>query len=410
MDLVLGLGRSGRATAEFFNKQARPYAVYDDLTHKVPVPTPIQRIVLSPGIALSHPLVQSLVHQGSTITTDCAILCEHTPKALHVGITGTNGKSTTTALLTHTLQNLGYDAVMCGNIGIPALSLSLDHALYIFELSSYQLERSPALPLDIAVLLNLSPDHIASHGSMCHYINAKMRIFQKAQDCFIARDDAYTLKIHTENPHFFAFSQCEADACLPPHPVLKGEHNDQNRMAVFHMVQRIQSRVSPHTVASPHAIIRAMDSFQGLPHRQESCGYIGSLHCVNDSKATSAQAAAHALSQYDHILWLIGGADKGDDLTPFHPHLHKIHHAYIFGTQPERFIQFFKDYNVPYSVHCDLESAFQHATHHTPLSARTLLLAPACASFDQYENFEARGLHFQNLVNTYRHTLLSSSV
>lgn len=396
MHLVFGLGRSGHATVAFLQKQGLPFQVYDDVGG-YPTPTdPIDIIVLSPGVSLQHPLVQALQNKGARITTDVALFQSYTPDARHIGITGTNGKSTTTALLTHTLTQLGHDVVMGGNIGIPALSLSTHHAIYVWELSSYQLERSPTLHLDLGIFLNMSEDHLQSHGSMAAYQQAKCRLFEDCARAYIAIDDVYTQDIAQHYPTAQTFSQNEALLVLPPHPFLKGVHNDQNRMAVLKACQGILG------TDKTQEIIQAMLSFQGLEHRQEYVGSWENLTFINDSKATSAEATSKALACFSPVILLMGGHDKGDDLSPITAYTSQIQHICIYGKYPQRFEDFCKDHALSHSVHEGMDQAFNRAVTQgrSDTHPMTILLSPACASFDQYQNFEKRGQHFKELIRT----------
>ncbi|MBX9977915.1 MAG: UDP-N-acetylmuramoyl-L-alanine--D-glutamate ligase, partial [Alphaproteobacteria bacterium] len=327
MYLILGLARSGLATAAFLQKRGLDFVVHDDRVtdHSYPILKAsdwanITTIVISPGIPVSyptpHPVIQRAQEHNCEIITDCTLLRRFAQDKKFIGITGTNGKSTTTALVTHILREAGIDAVMGGNIGVPALELGLDHDVYVLELSSFQLERSPAFNLDVAVWLNLSEDHLIQHGTMEAYTSAKQRIFDNAR-IGIKWDDAHE------------------SISLPEHSYLKGDHNEQNRTMAYRAL-KVFGLV--HDV-----IMRGMATFKGLKHRQQYVGVLGKVTFINDSKATSANATEQALKTFDTIYWLVGGQDKSDGINSLAPYFSKIKKAYVFGAAKDRFSKTFAD-------------------------------------------------------------------
>ncbi len=407
MYLILGLARSGLAAASFLKGRGIDFAVYDDSPEKCAAAAfekgykvftesdwpSIQTVVVSPGIPFSYPephkIIEKARRQGCEIVTDCTLLQRFAPSKKYIGVTGTNGKSTTTALITHVLCCTGIDAVMGGNIGVPALELGLDHDVYVLELSSFQLERSPFFHLDVAVFLNLSEDHLEQHGAMDHYIAAKKRIFQKAKQKILGIDDSYTPTLHKEFSEAItvSYSSPKAEFFLS-HLYLKGGHNLQNMLVAY---EALRAFGLEHDI-----VVKGIESFKGLKHRQQYVGTFENVAFINDSKATSAEATAQALKTFDGIYWLLGGKDKSDGIESLSPHFSKIKKAYLFGAAKDRFAQTLNQSQVPYALFERLEEALEGAYQDATLSksSATILLSPACASFDQYKDFEERGEHF----------------
>ena len=427
--LVLGLGLSGLSTASFLKTHNIPFVVWDDgepnrthandqgyaLFQEKDWPK-ITQIILSPGIAFggdnphaipAHPMIQKARELKVTMLTDCNILIQWVkktnPSAQFIGITGTNGKSTTTALLTHILKENGYDAIMGGNIGVPVLSLGFNHQVYVLELSSFQLERSPAFELDFALWTNISPDHLDKHGSMSHYQMAKERIFKNAQHKIIMVDDVLSLHVGEKYSDALCLKTTDTIAQLPPHPFLKGVHNDQNRCLVYETL-----RIFGLTHEN---IINAMETFHGLPHRQEYAGEIVFNHkritFINDSKSTSAEATKQALQTFSNTYLILGGQDKTDGVETLLDHSHTIKRVYFFGKARERFSKTFESTHIPQQSFECLQDAVTAAVidaredlnSDQSIDHATILFSPACASFDQYKNFEERGNDFMRIVS-----------
>jgi UDP-N-acetylmuramoylalanine--D-glutamate ligase len=342
------------------------------------------------------------------------------PAARCVGITGTNGKSTTTALLGHILKVADLKAEVGGNLGTPVLTLApLERdGIYVLELSSYQLELTPSLNCDVAVLLNITPDHIDRHGSMAGYIAAKRMVFRsvgKTQNAVIATDDELCRHIAAElaarghhrvipisaahrTPHgvwcdgtLLHDSDGRLVLDLARAPALPGVHNAQNAAAAFAAARALG--------VEGEIIAEAILTFPGLAHRQERVATIDGISFVNDSKATNAEAAAKALVCYDHIYWIAGGVAKEGGISSLDSYFPRIRHAFLIGEAADLFARSLGA--VPHSLVGDLKTAVEAAYamarrdgHH----GSVVLLSPACASFDQYSGFEARGAHFRELV------------
>ena len=442
---VLGLGRSGRAAARALLASGRTVWAWDDderaravgAAEGLPIVDPAERdlsgsaaLVLSPGIPHTfpqpHPVVARARAAGIDVIGDVELLFRSQPRATFVGVTGTNGKSTTTALIGHILAAAGADIRVGGNLGPPVLAFDeLDtKTVCILEMSSYQLELTPSLVFNVAVLLNISPDHLGRHGGMDGYIAAKRRIFAGAPPgatAVIGVDDAHCRSLCTavslERRHrvlvvsgqrrvgggVFAHDGLLWDAINgdpDPEPVLylsdakalPGTHNAQNAAAAYAVVRSLG--------VDGDVAERAIRDFPGLAHRQERIAEVGGITFVNDSKATNGDAAARALASYENIYWIAGGRPKEDGLAAVQARLGRVRHAFLIGEAEELFARQLEG-KVPVSRCGTLDRAFAAALA-TAEGDRTrgavVLLSPACASFDQFSNFEARGEAFRALV------------
>ncbi len=424
---VLGLGKSGMSTYAALKQAGAELVAWDDkgahdtiaLTHYDAWDWQrLDCVIVSPGIALYHPEPHSIVQHSrlhnTRITCDISLLMEACPDATYIGITGTNGKSTTTALTTHMLREAGCDVQYGGNIGVPALAMQVG-AVYVLELSSYQLEIMDTGVLDIACLLNITPDHLEHHGSMTSYIAAKQRIFRGQHDgntALMAMDDGYTRDIAATMPHAITVSQHCHEQCdvymqdqhlvdvtgdallrydLSVIASLQGGHNHQNACVAYAIC-----RMMGHT---PDVIYEAMLSFAGLPHRMEAVAVIDGVTFINDSKATNADAAAKSLATYHCIYWIVGGVAKAGGISTLAHLFPRIEHAYCIGEDMQPFTEVLRQENVAYhechTLHAALHAAFTDARGQ---QNAVILLAPAAASFDQFASFEARGDEFRDIV------------
>lgn len=366
--------------------------------------------LLAPGVPLTHNphlLVQKAQAAGCEILCDIEILHRSGHGRRTIGITGTNGKSTTTALIGHILNECGVQAAVGGNIGTAALALEMppEDGVFVLELSSFQLDLCSRFAPDIAVLLNITPDHLDRHGDMAGYVAAKKRIFRGAGEAVIGTDDAETkavLEAVTADGarHVIAVSaEDEAVAGLDV-PTLAGRHNRQN-MAAALSVARLCGIADEDAIA-------AIRSFPGLPHRQFLVRKIGAVSYINDSKATNGDAAATALVCYQNIHWILGGKPKATGLhglEMFAPHIAR---AYLIGTATHEFAVWCEVNGIDYEV-CDTMDRAVATAHKDAQEAalesheaRVVLLSPACASFDQFTGFEQRGDVFTALVNDLR--------
>jgi UDP-N-acetylmuramoylalanine--D-glutamate ligase len=390
----------------------------------------IAALILSPGVPLTHPAPHPFVAKarqvGAEVIGDIELFVravgESDAGARIVCITGTNGKSTTTALIGHILSRLGFDAQVGGNIGNPVLDLAPPSAeiIYVLELSSFQLDLAPSLKPDVAVLINITPDHLDRHGTMEHYAEVKGFIFRhqtRGDVAVVGVDDPYSAALCTQLSHggpsvmpasvgkvlgsgIFVLDGKLYDAAgattreirdLKSLASLPGAHNWQN-IAVAYAATR-------SLVKDPRDIAGAIATFPGLAHRIEQVGAIAHVRFVNDSKATNADAAAKALACYDNIYWIAGGKAKEggiDSLAPFFPRIRK---AYLIGAASDRFAGALTGL-VDFDRAGTLETAMRHAAADAAQSRDgdpVVLLSPACASFDQFHDFEHRGNEFKRI-------------
>ncbi|MEP4380315.1 MAG: UDP-N-acetylmuramoyl-L-alanine--D-glutamate ligase [Alphaproteobacteria bacterium] len=443
---VLGLGVSGMSAANELHRAGARVLPWDDNENRrngaaARGLTPcdletaefdkIDMLVLSPGIPQGHPHTHPVVARareaGCEILCDVELLTRAAPDARYIGITGTNGKSTTTALIGHILSELGVASAIGGNIGAPALSLEAlgPDGVYVLELSSYQLDLLPAAVFDVAVLLNITPDHLDRHGGMDGYVAAKRRIFDgqgATQTAIVGVDDTHTKAIFEEVSarHLAAMTPistrgiCAGGIYLEDgwiiddrggntEPVidmrsldaLPGDHNAQNVATAYGAVTAILEAMTPALRAG---IVAAIARFPGLAHRQELLGAIGPVRFVNDSKATNAEAAAHALSAYENIYWITGGMAKEGGIASLAPLLGRVRHAFLIGESAEDFDATLEG-RVSTTLSGDLATATQQASDMAAKNGNAVvLLSPACASFDQFSSFEARGDAFREAV------------
>lgn len=447
---VFGLGRTGITAIRALIKGGAKVSAWDDMAASRAAAqeqgvkltdltsadwSGFDALVLSPGIPHKLPKPHWTAiragEAGVPIICDIEIFAreinarapERRPKI--IAITGTNGKSTTTALIGHILSELGRDAQIGGNIGRGVLDLDDMHSgtHYVLELSSYQLERTDSLRANAAVFLNLSPDHLDRHGDMAGYEAAKMRIFDNqtfedsvvigvdgpegkriATDMIAANGRRITpisgrrslgrgVSVIKGKLYCGMDNKVEMICDLGKAKALEGEHNWQNAAAAYAAVRSFG--------LEPKAIGKAILSFPGLAHRMESIGAVGPVRYVNDSKATNADAAMQALKSYDAIYWIAGGVAKDGGIAPLAPHFGNIKRAYLIGEVAENFSAVLKKNKVAAKICGDLDKAVLCATRDA-LASRAknpiVLLSPACASFDQYKNFEIRGDAFRAMA------------
>ena len=355
-----------------------------------------------------------------------------------IAITGTNGKSTTTALVAHLLRQTGRDVQLGGNIGTPILELDppSDERIHVIECSSFQIDLAPSLAPTIGMLINLTPDHIDRHGTMENYAAIKERLVAQSEIALIGVDDPYCHAIGArltaaapEEQRVIPISASraldwgfyvEGDRILfrelghPPEEVetlgrlaearaLRGAHNAQN--AAFAAAAAWQCGLEDEEIAS------GLLSFPGLPHRMEDVGRLGRVIFINDSKATNADAAGKALSSFGDIYWIAGGKAKEGGIDSLKPYFPRIRKAYLIGEASKDFAATLSS-DVPFEQCGALDVAVERAAKDALKSAALepiVLLSPACASYDQFANFEARGNAFRDLVRALQTTLAPSS-
>lgn len=381
-------------------------------------------LVLAPGVPLTHPephwTVPLARAAGIAIIGDIEIYCREraalAPEAPFVAITGTNGKSTTTALTAHLLRHAGRDVQMGGNIGTAILSLQppAPNRVHVIELSSFQIDLTPSLNPSIGILLNLTPDHLDRHGTMENYAAIKERLIAGAELAVVGVDDAYCaaiaerrtgerVRIHVEG-HGAAAGDvvCSAGTVRGPDGAviaqvsgiasLLGDHNLQNAAAAIAAAQRLG--------LTADEIAAGLQSFPGLAHRMEPLRRIGPVRFVNDSKATNADSTEKALLAFRDIHWIVGGKAKEGGIAPLAPLFDRVAHAYLIGASSDAFAATLEG-RLPFTRCETLEAATAAAAEAAGASgteAPVVLLSPACASYDQFPNFEVRGDRFRALV------------
>ncbi|MDZ7824567.1 MAG: UDP-N-acetylmuramoyl-L-alanine--D-glutamate ligase [Ahrensia sp.] len=367
----------------------------------------IDSFVLSPGVPLTHPQphwsAELASAAGVEIIGDVELFCRQRrasgKNSKLIAITGTNGKSTTTALVTHLLKSAGRDVEMGGNIGVPVLQLAepCDEKIYVIECSSYQIDLAPTLDADVAILLNLSPDHLDRHGTMENYAAIKQRLVQKAKQAIVGVDDAWSRAIADQINNVLPIEVKSGAKMLDlsQAPSLRGEHNLQNALAATAAGRCVGLTIDEMS--------DALKTFGGLAHRMQIVGDWQGVKFINDSKATNADAAAKSLSSFKDIYWIAGGLAKKGGIDDLRPLFRNITKAYLIGDAAPEFASRLSD-RVPYEISATLDVAVAHAARDAAKSVRAardaslslskepvVLLAPAAASFDQFQNFEKRG-------------------
>lgn len=438
---VLGLGRSGLSAAQSLMNAGATVFAWDDqeknrqaavdrnipLTDLYTCPWDlIETLVLSPGIPhhypTPHPLAKRAQEKGIPCISDLEIFRLSQPQAQVVAVTGTNGKSTTTALIAHSLKVLGIPSEMGGNIGIPVLTLNPleEKGIYVLELSSYQLEITPHLAPTIGVLLNITPDHLERHGGMEGYIKAKTLIFKNAARGLIGVDDPICQNLYKSSSssslggteltpvavtQFLSKGICVHDGILYENGQkiadvtlfdrLKGSHNWQNMAAAYGVLRLLG--------LPREEIIKAIGSFPGLAHRQQHVLCHRNVLFINDSKATNGEAVDKAFKSYPGrpIYWLLGGQPKEGGIESLAPHFPQVAHAFLFGMAAPQF-ELSLQGKVDYTVCETLEEATHKAADLAFSRIKEdaiVLLSPACASWDQFRDFEERGEAFCRYVH-----------
>ena len=458
---VFGLARSGIVSAEALRDGGATVACWDDgeagraAAAKAGLPlvdlttadwSQFAALVLAPGVPLTHPKPHWTVGRakaaGVEIIGDIELFfrerAKSCPECPVVAITGTNGKSTTTALIAHVLKSAGKDVQMGGNIGVGVLSLQppAPDRYFVIEMSSFQIDLTPSLHPTVGVLLNITPDHLDRHGTMENYAAVKARMAFGASKAVIAVDDEWCRAIATRlidegngdySPSLITGDNAPTEKWSDIHlscwsigtelftnhkqikryrslldlkgvRSLRGRHNIQNTLAA-HQACVLVTNAERDDLFD---LIEGIYSFPGLAHRLEELGHVGRAVIVNDSKGTNADSTEKALSSFPgDIYWIAGGVPKEGGIEPLAPYFGRVAKAYLIGQCAPDFAQTLAEHKVPREISGTLETALQHAVRDasaSPAAEPVILLSPACASYDQYQSFEHRGDHFRQLA------------
>lgn len=405
---VFGLGGSGLSTALALVAGGATVQAWDDNPDRVAaaesagVPTTdlhhadwtrFHSFVLSPGVPLTHPephwTVKKANEAGVEIIGDLELFARERDtwpvETSMIAITGTNGKSTTTALTAHVLRTAGLSVAVGGNIGTPVLELPMpdDGTCFVIECSSYQIDLAPSLKPSIGMLLNVSPDHLDRHGTIENYASIKARLVERAAQAVVGVDDIYCAAIaaHIEGAVAVSVERDRDLVDLSEAASLRGDHNVQNALMAMHAC-----RVSGLT---PAQITEGFSTFPGLAHRMQIVAERGGVQFINDSKATNADAAEKSLTSFAPIRWIAGGLAKEGGIAPLRPHFGRVAKAYLIGEAAPAFAATLGD-DVAYEISATIDKAVAHAARDAQ-PGDAVLLAPAAASFDQFANFEKRG-------------------
>ena len=437
---LFGLGGSGLATAEALTMGGANVLAFDDnpssveKAHAAGIQTGDLReadwsrmdaLVLAPGVPLTHPKphwsVELAKRAGVEVIGDVELFMRERravcPDAKVIAITGTNGKSTTTALVSHVLAENGYDVQMGGNIGKAVLTLEPFEPfrreggrVYVIEVSSYQIDLAPTIDPDVGVLLNLAPDHLDRHGTFARYAAIKERLVAGARRAVVGIDDdasaaiatrvranAVSIRHDTGDISFDRYPGGRGAlmrdgrvlAEMADFPALAGPHNAQNALVAL---------AATKGFVRTGAVIRAFRTFPGLAHRLERIGSVGNVLFVNDSKGTNPDAAATALQSYKKVRWIAGGLPKPGGIEDLRPYFDRVTKAYLIGDAAPDFAATIGE-TVPYEISGTVKDAVNHAAADAlGNGGGVVLLSPAAASFDQFRNFEERGRAFREAV------------
>ena len=419
---VLGLARSGAATVPALMASGAEVVAWDsDETKRAALAQEVQRegrgtiafadvstidltgfdgLVVSPGVPINrHPIAVRARAANIPLIGDIELFAQaraSLPPHKVVGITGTNGKSTTTALIHHILETAGIPARLGGNIGKPILGEAPLPAggVYVLELSSYQIDLTFTLDCEVAILLNITPDHLDRYNGFHAYAASKARLFamqSASHAAIVGIGDAASAEIaRSLSARGEYLTKIAPGLCMDQSrwPSLQGPHNAQNALAA---IAACQALGVPEV-----AIDKGLESFTGLPHRMERVATIGGVAWINDSKATNPESTAPALAAFDHIHWILGGQAKSDNLDACRPGFEHVRFAYTIGEAGPRFFELLHGV-LPVGIYGTLDHAVAAAAANAE-PGETVLLSPACASFDQFRDFEDRGDAFRRAV------------
>jgi len=442
---VFGLGKSGLSVVKALTKAGIEVLAWDDKEEarnkaekagaevKKLSKTALKKcanLILAPGIPLHYPQPHEVAIAAQEaecpIIGDIELFYQCEPGCKLLALTGTNGKSTTVTLIKHVLDSCKVKATLGGNIGAPIMDTKLPpkkDGVAVLEMSSFQLDLCDTFTADIAVLLNVTPDHIDRHGTMAEYAESKSRIFKGAGQGVIGVDDEFCKALYRklsedETMHLIPVSVTEKiengiyveqgklidNTGSEPFEVgslngiakLHGAHNHQNAAATYAALRLLGLQAEE--------IMEAFRSFPGLPHRQFPVRSVNGVVYINDSKATNAEATSKALANYRNIYWIVGGREKDGGLKGLERYADHITHAFLIGETADQFAKWMDLHGIEYNISHTLEIALKQAhvmaqkSRGQPGPSGVVMLSPACASYDQFENFEKRGDVFTDLV------------
>ena len=419
---ILGLGLSGLAAARVLLNSKANIFVFDDKKEKPSIIKKsnwinynywpwesIKTLVVSPGIPINnkekHNAIKLAIDNKVKIINDIDLFVEIYPKAKIIGITGTNGKSTTAALLFHILKFNKIKSVICGNFGIPACSINDpgENGVIILELSSYQLDGAKSLSLDIATIINITPDHLDYHETFDRYVSSKLKIinFLKRNGIFIYdKSNKLLNKIIDANKYnslkFSSVNEKEAKDFINDNNYLKGTHNAINASIAISIAKKLNIK--------DNKIELAIKRFEGLSHRMEPLYISSNFKIINDSKSTNGESTAAALKSFSNIFWIVGGKPKNDGIGQAKNFLDKVVEVFLIGNSTKYFSEEILKFNkkIPINECITLEKATILAIKKSKMSKLknyVILLSPSAASFDQFKSFEDRGNQFKKIIN-----------
>jgi UDP-N-acetylmuramoylalanine--D-glutamate ligase len=435
---LFGLGGSGMVTAQALVAGGANVVAYDDNPQKVEEAgskgiltqdlrefdfSKADAFVLAPGVPLTHPKPHwsvEMAHASNVpIIGDVALFADerrmHAGHSDFIAITGTNGKSTTTALVSHVLASSGRNVQMGGNIGRAVLSLDgiSNDMVYVVECSSYQIDLAPQLDPSIGILLNLAPDHLDRHGTMENYAEIKSRLAGQSAQAILGNNDSYTKAISDQ----FEFEgksitrisneRLETGFGVIDDQIVEFGSGDESFIANLHGIATLRGRHNAQNAAaavaacklvglSDEEIQAGLETFPGLAHRMEIIGSVADVLYVNDSKGTNADAAAMALASFDNIYWIAGGLAKEGGIETLRPLFGNIKKAFLIGEAAPEFSATLGS-EVDFEISQTLDVAVMNAAREAEEAGEkaVIMLSPACASFDQFANFEIRGEAFR---------------
>ena len=419
---ILGLGLSGLAAARVLLNSKANIFVFDDKKEKPSIIKKsnwinynywpwesIKTLVVSPGIPINnkekHNAIKLAIDNKVKIINDIDLFVEIYPKAKIIGITGTNGKSTTAALLFHILKFNKIKSVICGNFGIPACSINDpgENGVIILELSSYQLDGAKSLSLDIATIINITPDHLDYHETFDRYVSSKLKIinFLKKNGIFIYdKSNKLLNKIIDANKYnslkFSSVNEKEAKDFINDNNYLKGTHNAINASIAISIAKKLN--------INDNKIELAIKRFEGLSHRMEPLYISSNFKIINDSKSTNGESTAAALKSFSNIFWIVGGKPKNDGIGQAKNFLDKVVEIFLIGNSTKYFSEEILKFNenIPINECITLEKATILAIKKSKMSKLknyVILLSPSAASFDQFKSFEDRGNQFKKIIS-----------